>query len=155
MAATISRLHELPPDWLADLVAESERSGHRFVRRLVSEWASGANRFNRPGEALFAVYVGGQVVGVCGLNADPYTPEPRVGRVRHLYVRAAHRRSGIGRRLVVAVIEAAVGVFDRLNLRTEDPQSARFFEGLAFSACAGQPHCTHVLNLRCGRNGLL
>jgi GNAT superfamily N-acetyltransferase len=152
---TISRLYELPPDSLAELVAESERSGHRFVRRLVSDWSSGANRFNRPGEALFAVHVGGQVVGVCGLNADPYVPEPRVGRVRHLYVRAAHRRSGIGRQLVTAVIEAAAGVFDRLNLRTENPQSARFFEGLAFRACAGQLHCTHVLNLRCGRSGPL
>ena len=52
-------------------------------------------------------------------------------------------------------IEAAAGVFDRLNLRTENPQAAQFFEGLAFSACAGQPHCTHILDLRCGRNGLL
>jgi len=34
--------------------AESERAGYGFVRRLADEWASGANRFGRPGEALFA-----------------------------------------------------------------------------------------------------
>jgi GNAT superfamily N-acetyltransferase len=148
MTPTVGRLHELPPDLLADLVAESEGSGFRFLRRLVSEWTSGVNRFDRPGEALFAVCVGGRVVGVCGLNVDPYTPEPQVGRVRHLYVRAAHRRSGIGQQLVTAVIQAARGVFGRLHLRAENPQSARFFEGLAFRPCAGQPDCTHVLELQ-------
>jgi GNAT superfamily N-acetyltransferase len=154
-APVITRLRELPPDLLADLVAESERAGYRFVRRLVAEWVSGANRFDRSGEALFAVFVGGQVAGVCGLNADPYTAEPHVGRVRHLYVREAHRRSGVGRRLITAVIEAARGVFGRLHLRTTNTQSARFFENLGFRPCAGRPDCTHLLELQGDRNSPL
>jgi ribosomal protein S18 acetylase RimI-like enzyme len=95
------------------------------------------------------------VVGVCGINADPYTLEPHVGRVRHLYVREAHRRSGVGRQLVTAVIQAAGGVFGRLHLRTTNAQSARFFENLGFRPCPGQPDCTHMLELQGERNGPL
>jgi hypothetical protein len=59
----------VPADRVAELVAESER--------------------HRPGEALFVARVGERVVGVCGLNVDPYTAEPRVGRVRHLTCRGS------------------------------------------------------------------
>jgi GNAT superfamily N-acetyltransferase len=147
MPLDLHRLHELPPDGLADLVAESERLGFRFVRRLRDEWAAGVNRFDRPGEALFAASLDGRVVGVCGLNADPYASDPRVGRVRHLYVLVAYRRAGIGRRLVAEVVTAARGTFDRLRLRTDDPDAARFYERLGFRPRAGLEHCTHALEL--------
>jgi GNAT superfamily N-acetyltransferase len=129
------------------LVAESEAAGFRFLRRLVEAWASGANRFDRPGEALFAAYIGARCIGVCGLNTDPYSTEPGVGRVRHLYVAAAHRRRGIGRQLVRAVVEAAAENYQRLRLRTENPEAARFYEGLGFRPCPGEADCTHVLDL--------
>ena len=144
---SVTRLEELPPDRLADLVAESEREGFAFVRRLVDEWESGDNRFDRPGEALFAAVDDGRVVGVCGLNIDPYLPGGRVGRVRHLYVAAAFRRRGIGAGLVAAVIRAARGTFDRLRLRTESESAVRFYESLGFRSCAGEPDCTCALQL--------
>jgi hypothetical protein len=78
----IYRLRDLPLTAVVTLVTESERSGLRFVRRLTDEWVSGANRFDQPGEGLFAAMVDGHVVGLCGLNVDPYTAEGRVGRVR-------------------------------------------------------------------------
>ena len=40
--ARIERLDGSPADRLDALVAESEASGLRFVRRLVEEWVSGA-----------------------------------------------------------------------------------------------------------------
>src|SRR5437879_5760125 len=124
----IERLQDLPSDALGALVAESEEAGLRFVRRLLDEWASGANRFDRPGEALFAARVGGRLVGVCGLNIDPYAADRRVGRVRHLYVLSAFRRRGVGRHLVTAGIEMARGRVDRLHVRTEDGGGGRFYE---------------------------
>jgi ribosomal protein S18 acetylase RimI-like enzyme len=144
---SIQRVRGLSPDDLADLVAESEQSGFRFVGRLLDEWAAGVNRFDRPGEALFVAVVGGRVVGVCGLNLDPYGAGPRVGRVRRLYVLSAHRRAGVGRRLVMEVIAAARGVFDRLRLRTDNPEAARFYERLGFQPCARADDCTHILEL--------
>jgi GNAT superfamily N-acetyltransferase len=147
MALATERLTESPADRVAELVAESERHGLRFIRRLSEEWTSGANRFDRPGEALFVARVGERVVGVCGLNVDPYTAEPRVGRVRHLYVLSGQRRLGVGRRLVSEVIEAARGRFDRLRLRTENPGAAQFYEAIGFRSSGATDNSTHVMVL--------
>jgi len=105
---TIERLTDRLPDVLAALVAESEQAGWRFVRRLADDWTAGTNRFDQPGEALFAAWSAGRPVGVCGLNVDPYILDRGVGRVRRLYVLTEYRRRGVGQRLVRAVIAAAV-----------------------------------------------
>lgn len=145
--AVIVRIEPLDtlPD-LARLVEESERAGLRFVRRLIEEWASGANRFDRPGETLVAAWLDGGLVGVCGLNVDPYAAAPGVGRVRHLYVLAAHRRHGVGERLVAAIVAAARGPFHTLRLRTTNPAAARLYERLGFRATGDVADCTHVLD---------
>jgi GNAT superfamily N-acetyltransferase len=147
MDLLIERLHDLPVDDLDGLLAESEQAGIRFVRRLVEEWGSGANRFDRPGEALFGARVGGQWVGVCGLNVDPYAAEERVGRVRHLYVLVAFRRLGVGRRLVAEVVGAARGRFDALRVRTMKPTAAQFYERLGFVPSGAAGNDTHVMML--------
>ena len=69
------------------------------------------NRFDRAGEALFGGRIDGQLVGICGLNVDPYAADDGIGRVRHLYVWSIHRRLGVGRALVTHVIQAAHGRF--------------------------------------------
>ncbi len=147
MTPVIVVLHELPSGLLADLVAESEQAGFRFVRKLVNEWASGANRFAAPGEALFAARVNCRLVGVGGLNVDPYAREPGVGRVRHLYVLAAYRRKGIGRSLVEAIVTAARGSFGRLRLRTDTVEAAQFYEALGFQPCPNHADCSHIIEL--------
>jgi GNAT superfamily N-acetyltransferase len=144
----IERLHDLPIGSLGVLIAEGEHTGSRFVRRLAEEWATGVNRFDRPGEVLFGAWIDEQLVGVCGLNVDPYGAEDRVGRVRHLYVLSAFRRLGVGRRLVTEVLVAARGRFDIVRLRTTNPSAARLYEALGFrpSGEAGGA-ATHVMEL--------
>jgi len=144
----IERLSKLPLEALDELIAESERVGLRFVRRLADEWARGTNRFDRPGETLFAARVGRRLVGVCGLNVDPYAGQGSIGRVRHLYVLAGHRRRGIGRRLAEEVINAARGKFVRLHLQTTNPAAARLYERLGFRVAEGRSDCSHVMELR-------
>jgi GNAT superfamily N-acetyltransferase len=146
MDVDIQRPYDLPMGSFAALIAESEQSGFRFVRRLANEWAGGTNRFDKPGEALLAAWVGGQLVGVCGLNIDPYAGDDRVGRVRRLYVLARYRRLGIGGRLVEAVVRAARGRFISLRLRTESPAATAFYERLGFRRVE-LPDCTHVQEL--------
>jgi GNAT superfamily N-acetyltransferase len=143
----IRRLGQLHPDHFSGLLGESEVSGYRFLRRVANEWESGANRFTRPGEALFAAEIDDRLAGVCGLSIDPYLRDDRVGRVRNVYVLAEYRRQGIGRQLVEASISAARGHFDRLRLRAEEPGPARLYESLGFLACSGNPDCTHILDL--------
>jgi GNAT superfamily N-acetyltransferase len=147
MNVVIERQNDLSPDALTPLVVESERNGWRFVRRLADEWVAGTNRFDRPGEGLFTARIGRVVVGVCGLNVDPYTAGPDVGRVRRLYVLRAFRRQGVGRRLVEAVVRVAGGRFRLLRLRTENASAAGFYERLGFHPVVGVPDCTHVLEL--------
>jgi ribosomal protein S18 acetylase RimI-like enzyme len=144
----IERLSELPSEVLGPLVADSEQAGLRFVRRLAEEWASGRNRFDRSGEALFGAVVDGRMVGVCGLNVDPYTAAPGVGRVRHLYVLSAYRKLGVGQRLVAEVVVAAGGTFGTLRLRTENEGAARLYERMGFRRCADLADCTHLMELR-------
>ena len=144
MSTLIERLNESPGDCLGALIAESEQQGLLLVRRLAEEWASGANRFERPGEALFVARLAGQVVGVCGLNVDPYATEPNVGRVRHLYVLLAYRRLGVGRQLVTEVMATARGRFARLHLRTNNPAAAQLYESLGFRRCVGAGDFTHI-----------
>jgi GNAT superfamily N-acetyltransferase len=143
----IERMTGSPTDTLDDLLAESEREGSRIVRRLVDEWAAGTNRFDRPGEALFTARLGDRLIGVCGLNADPYAAAESIGRVRRLYVHSAHRRLGAGRQLVLAVLDAARGRFDLLRLRTTNPAAAQLYESLGFRPSTDTADCTHVLPL--------
>ena len=147
MEVAVHRLHDLPADALAPLVAEGERGGWRFVRRLADEWAAGTNRFDRAGEGLFAAVAGGVVVGVCGLNADPYAADPTIGRIRRLYVLRVYRRHGVGRRLAEEAVHAARGRFRSLRVRTESAGAGRLYERLGFVPAVGVPACTHALRL--------
>jgi GNAT superfamily N-acetyltransferase len=115
------------------------------MERLCGEWASGANRFNGPGEALFIAVANGQVVGVCGLNRDPYTRDPRIGRVRRLYVAPAHRSHGVGQALLEAVAAHARGHFSLLRVRTE--AASDFYTAQGFRRAASDAEVTHVLEL--------
>lgn len=147
MEVTVARLCDLPADTLAPLVAESEREGWQFVRRLADEWAAHANRFDQPGEALFAAWVDGKLVGVCGLNVDPFVADLAVGRVRRLYVLRAFRGRRVGRQLVEAVIQSARARFQCLRVRTESGVASQLYRQLGFVATVGVPDCTHVLVL--------
>ena len=141
----IERLTHVTPELLAASIADSETHGLGFVRRLADEWASGANRFDRPGEALFAVRDAANIVAVGGLNVDPYTTDPGTGRVRHLYVLTAHRRRGLGAALVSEIIAAARGHFHTLRLSTSNPDAARLYERLGFRPRSDLAKCTHVM----------
>jgi GNAT superfamily N-acetyltransferase len=144
----IRALESLPDEALASLVAESQAEGYRHLERLVTDHASGQNRFDRPGECLLGVFEGPTLVAICGLNHDPFVSGEGTGRVRRLYVAAAHRRQGVGRMLVGAVIERARDHFRRLRLRTPDETAARFYEAMGFRPVMRANKATHTLELR-------
>ncbi|WP_052476450.1 GNAT family N-acetyltransferase [Cohnella kolymensis] len=92
---------------ISHLLEESLSEGHRHIKRLFEEFASGRNTFSNEGEALFAAVINERIIGICGLNIDPYVEGKHVGRVRRLYVSKKFRRHGIGRSLMQAVIQEA------------------------------------------------
>ncbi|QYR21287.1 GNAT family N-acetyltransferase [Paenibacillus sp. sptzw28] len=130
------------------LVEESEREGYRHLRRLIDVYESGANRFGREGEALFAAVMDGEVIGIGGLNRDHCDRQNApVGRVRRVYVSQLHRRSGAGRRMMGAVLELARQHYDYAVLRTSNPEADRFYRSLGFSARTDDARVTHEMKL--------
>jgi GNAT superfamily N-acetyltransferase len=83
-----------------------------MLRRLEENWQRGENRFNAPGEKLLGAFLNGKLVGVCGLNRDPFSQQPRAGRIRHLYVSEKCRGLGIGKQLLTVVMADASIWFD-------------------------------------------
>jgi GNAT superfamily N-acetyltransferase len=129
------------------MLAESRQQGFKFVDTLVDDYATGKNRFQQPGEALFALFDGAQLIAIGGLNRDPYGDDPRVGRIRHVYVLAAYRGQGLGKRLMERLIAEAHPYFRRLTLRTFTEDADRFYRALGFQTEPAIEHATHRLEL--------
>ncbi len=146
-AVEIRVLARLPLEHLAALRKEAREQGFDHLERLVHEHEPNGNAFDRPGEALFGAFLDSRMVGVCGLNIDPYARNPGVGRVRRLYVATDQRGRGIGRRLVERVIAHAQPHFERLRLRTPTEPAARFYEALGFQRVMRAQKVTHALDL--------
>lgn len=142
---TLCPLHDLPDEQIHPLLIASETEGFKFVRRVVEEWQSGANRFSGKGEALLGAFVDGHLVAICGLMSDPYAKQPEIGRLRNLYVLPSHRGHGIGGDLTRRVIALAAEAFVVLRLRAGTPQAARLYEHVGFRPVADLADCTHVL----------
>jgi ribosomal protein S18 acetylase RimI-like enzyme len=143
----VTPVDALDLDILAPLAEESRAEGLQFVGRLIKEWNDGTNRFHQPGERFFVARKNVRVIGICGLNVDPYLADESVGRVRRLYVLAAHRGEGVGRRLVESVIHHAKEHFATLRVRTENAAAGRLYERLGFERTTGVPDCTHSLRM--------
>jgi GNAT superfamily N-acetyltransferase len=136
------------------LVVESRREGHEFVRRTIDDWNSNANRFANKGEKLWGLISGNELIGIGGLNRDPYADIPNVGRVRHLYIREAHRRKGHATLLMNVIIDQARQHFAILRLFTENPAAAKFYETLGFERVSGHK-VSHTLILNQGNQLIL
>ncbi len=143
------RVVRLPglPEGFEELAADALADGHRVLEVLRADWDSGALRFERPGEALFAAFAGAALLGVCGLTPDPYLKAEQAGRMRRLYVRRAARGHGAGRALLDAVAAEARGYgWVRLRVRAP-PATFAFYEACGFLRAVGEPAATHSFAL--------
>jgi ribosomal protein S18 acetylase RimI-like enzyme len=131
---------------LSALADEAQSEGFGFVHRLISDFNSGSNRFDRTGERLLGAFWSDELVGICGLNRDPYTDRHDVGRLRHLYVRKGDRHRGIGAALVEQLLKGASPPFSLIRLRTNTAEAAAFYERLGFKA-VGERTATHARTL--------
>ncbi|MEM5421215.1 GNAT family N-acetyltransferase [Paraburkholderia ferrariae] len=123
---SIHQLTDLPSQ-IGDLEREATEEGFKFFGRLVAEWHTGSNRFDKPGECLLAVTENGILVAIGGLNADPYRPDGTTARLRRLYVAKAFRRRGIGEALVSALLEKASLQFHSVRLSTDTESASTFY----------------------------
>jgi hypothetical protein len=91
---------------VVDELPAARAEGHNFLDRLANDWASGAIRFDRYGEALLAAYSDDILASIGGITVDRVAPDAL--RMRRFYVRSAFRRAGIGREIAHALLEGFV-----------------------------------------------
>jgi ribosomal protein S18 acetylase RimI-like enzyme len=143
----IQKIEQLDFNELANLIDQSVEEGYHFMLRLKKEYINGENRFSKDGEAFFVAKSAGNIIGVSGLNQDPYLQNPKIGRVRRLYVSKNYRRLGVGRLLIDAIIQEAQKYYIMIILKTDNPIADKFYRSRGFSATSLNEHATHFLQL--------
>jgi len=127
----IRKIDNLPSN-LGRLLVESQNDGFRFVKRLMDDFDSGINRFDKRGEALFALMEDFNCVGIGGINVDPYASNEKVGRVRRVYIMKSHRGHGVGKLLMSTLESWAEEYFDELRLFTDTKDATAFYDSLGY-----------------------
>ncbi len=139
----VERLATLPVVQLEPLRLAAYAEGVGIVRALLEGYASGANRFDQPGEFLLAAYAeNGAIIGVGGLNRVNRS----TARVRRFYVLPDERGRGVGAALLQELLR--FNGFPRLELRAVTPGAARFYERHGFRRADKNPDVTHDLETK-------
>ena len=143
MYLSVTRLTELP-EGVAALAEVAHAVGFFMLDKLIANFRSGDNAFDRPGETLFGAEQSGEFVGIGGLNVDPYFNDSQLGRVRHLYVHPSARKTGVGRMITEAIEAHAAGRFDKLQLFTPTEDASEFYEALGCLVVSGVEKVSHA-----------
>jgi GNAT superfamily N-acetyltransferase len=130
------------------LRTEARTEGYLFIERLVTDWEARRIRFDRKGEVLPAAHVKGVLAGIGGLTVEPVLPDAL--RMRRFYIRPSYRRSGVGRKLAIALLEQARSS-SRLVTVNAAPASFPFWEAVGFAPHMRDGH-THLQQLAAKRS---
>jgi GNAT superfamily N-acetyltransferase len=144
---TIKRWDSADPEGISKLVEESKGDGFRFLERLVTEYQSGDNTFQKPGEMLLGAYLDETLIGIGRINQDPYLQNEKTGRIRRFYVSKKHRRQGAGKLLLSTLLTGADDFFDVAVLRTDTKEASRFYIQAGFIEDNLFENSTHYLDL--------
>ena len=77
----IEEIEKLDKSAIHDLLIESESQGYHYLTKMVSQWESGENRFTRDNEKLICFKENGKVIGIGGINEEPYLRRKDYGRL--------------------------------------------------------------------------
>jgi GNAT superfamily N-acetyltransferase len=126
------------------LAVESQHEGYKFIQRTIGDWNNGTNKFSAECEKLYGLIEGTKLIGICGINRDPFTNDLDIGRVRHLYILRSHRRKGYATLLMNTIIDIGRHHFSSLRLFTDNPLASNFYETLCFKKIDA-PKASHIL----------
>jgi GNAT superfamily N-acetyltransferase len=125
------------------LAGAAARESVRNMAILHDCWASGVERFDKDGAALFGAFTNGAVIGVGGVTPEPALPA--AFRVRRFYVLPDHRRLGAARALAQAAIMHAFAHAPLITCNARASAAASpFWEAMGFVP-AGAETWTHEL----------
>lgn len=114
------------------LVQESKEEGFNFLIKLISEYENKINIFNKTGECLYGIFQGEKLIGIGGLNKDPYTENNKVGRLRRFYISKDYRRVGLGNLLLTRLLSHSEKYFKVVVLHTGTKQGEVFYNANGF-----------------------
>ncbi|PKG28039.1 N-acetyltransferase [Cytobacillus horneckiae] len=140
---TIQKIKLLNHFTIHHLIEESSEEGYHFLLRLLNEYISGVNRFDKEGEGLYGVYKEDRLIAIGGINIDPYAFQPSIGRLRRFYVSKNARRTGVGTQLLNRIIKDAGGGFKVIVLHTDTAGAADFYTSFGFIKSDRYPQSTH------------
>jgi len=131
---------------IRELLDESKKEGFNLINRLINDFKSGKNKFNKKGERLVVCEVDEKIVGICGLNIDPINSKR--GRIRRLYVLPQYRNKGVGRKLVKELIDYSKKHFKSVSVNIGKLNISEFYEDLGFKKYNKEKRITHLLRIR-------
>ncbi|PEK62861.1 GNAT family N-acetyltransferase [Bacillus wiedmannii] len=129
------------------LVQESKEEGFNFLIKLISEYENKINIFNKTGECLYGIFQGEKLIGIGGLNEDPYTENNKISRLRRFYIAKEYRRKGLGKLLLVRIISDAKKYFNIVVLNTDTVLGDKFYTSIGFVKGIKFVGASHYLNL--------
>lgn len=145
MKYSICAINDLNEVDLTDMIGESKAQGFGMIERLREEWNNNTNRFNKSDELLLGAFDCNRVIGIGGINHDPYHPAKRYGRIRHVYVMNEMRRKSLGTLIVEEMINRSKSAFNLITLRTpKDGAADLFYESIGFTKCSDIEWVSHI-----------
>ncbi|MES9691739.1 N-acetyltransferase [Bacillus toyonensis] len=143
----IQQIENLMKYEISHLVQDSKEGGFNFLIKLINEYENKINVFNKTGECLYGIFQGEKLIGIGGLNEDPYTENNKIGRVRRFYIATEYRRKGLGRLLLVRILSDAKKYFNIVVLNTDTEQGDKFYTSGGFVKGKKYVGASHYLNL--------
>lgn len=148
MMMIIEKVTSLEQYHLGFLIEDSLSEGYKFIKRLVDEYKSGSNKFDKKGESLYVAKIDDEIIGIGGLNIDPYLNLSDVGRVRHLYVLRKNRGTGVGKKLLYTIIDEVRSNFRKIRLSsTNNPAAVNLYIECGFLKVEGIYKASHILEI--------
>lgn len=144
----INKITELESYSFHLFLKESNEEGYRFLERLVNEYLNGSNTFSKPREALYGAFTSqGELVGIGGVNLDPFSNNQDIGRLRRFYISKSFRREGLGSQLLYNILQDARRHFRVIVLHTDTGHGDQFYQANGFIKGDQYPKATHYLLL--------
>ncbi|HDR7618957.1 GNAT family N-acetyltransferase [Bacillus mycoides] len=143
----IKRIGDLLKYEVNHLVQESKEEGFNFLLKLKNEYESKRNTFSKTGECLYGIFREDTLIGIGGLNQDPYTKNNKIGRLRRFYIAKDYRRKGLGKLLLGRILSDAKIYFTIVVLHTDTEQGDQFYISSGFAKGKMYVGTSHYLNL--------
>ncbi|MBO1625650.1 GNAT family N-acetyltransferase [Bacillus arachidis] len=129
------------------LIEESRKEGFNFLLKLINEYKNKTNTFSKRGECLYGIFQGDALIGIGGINQDPYAKVKAIGRLRRFYISKECRRKGLGNLLLKRILSDAKEHFQIVVLYTDTKQASQFYISNGFMKSERYQGSTHYLRL--------